>query len=129
MGIQFGCHACTPLISAAVFAKINHRWEIESQNRFLLYAGEYGKAPIAKFVMVKNQPGIELTAEYHGEGVTREKMLVVPVNNNIKFIKENEHAFTINITDLLNKSIVESDRLEFRLAGIKLSSYHVCICQ
>lgn len=94
VGIPFDCHACAPLIGAAIFKKSNHLWKVESQNRFLLYADEYGKAPLAKFVVKKGKPVVELQIEYHGEGVTRKKVFLVLSKNNIKLITENDHAFT-----------------------------------
>lgn len=94
VGIPFSCHACAPLVGAAIFSKKNHSWEIESQNRFLLYAGEYGEAPLATLVTKDGKPRIELQIEYHGEGVTKRKVNIISISNHIKLIKENDHAFT-----------------------------------
>jgi len=81
VGIPFRCHACLPLISAAVFTKINQHWKIESQNRFLLYAGEYGESPLVKLVTVENQQGIQMKYKHYGEGIINNSMFVLPFNN------------------------------------------------
>jgi len=85
VGAPFGCHACAPLIGAAIFSKKNNFWKVESQNKFLLYAGEYGQAPLAKLILNKSRPTIELQIEYHEGNIIRKKMFIV-LSNNIKLI-------------------------------------------
>lgn len=52
--MPFECHACNPLLSAAVFAKSNGTWKIEAQNLFIMYEGEYGSSPKAELIQIGN---------------------------------------------------------------------------
>lgn len=89
---SFDCHACLPLIGAAVFVLDKSNWIIESQNLSLMYAGEYGEPLMVKLIAVgKNKFGLSVEFEHIGEGFYKEMVLVVPYNNKI----ENAHQETI----------------------------------
>lgn len=81
--IPFDCHACLPLIGATVFVKKNRHWEIEAQNQFIMYDGEYGELPAVKLIQV-GQDKFGLSIEFE-HGVVRDKELsiLIPYNKNI----------------------------------------------
>jgi len=81
--MSFDCHACLPLIGAAVFVEKNRHWEIEAQNLFIMYDGEYGELPTVKLIQV-GQDKFGLSLEF-GHIVVRDKELsiLIPYNKNI----------------------------------------------
>lgn len=81
--IPFDCHACLPLIGAAIFVKKRAHWEIESQNQFIMYDGEYGELPIMKLIEIgKDKFGLSLEFE-HATARDRELNILVPYKNSI----------------------------------------------
>lgn len=87
VGIPFECHACLPLLSAAVFVFLKGHWQIESKNLFLMYEGEYGVSPKAKLVLMKNNKyGVLLEFEHRGDGVSKEKALIMPRGSRIEVL-------------------------------------------
>jgi len=81
--IPFDCHACLPLIGATVFAENNGNWEIEAQNKFIMYDGEYGELPTVKLIEVgKNKFGLSL--EFNRVAVRdKELSILIPYNKTI----------------------------------------------
>ncbi len=89
--IPFDCHACLPLIGAAVFVRKIGHWEIEAQNKFIMYDGEYGELPVVKLISVgKNKFGLSLEFEHIAVG-DRELNIFIPYKNTIV----NAHKETI----------------------------------
>jgi len=81
--IPFDCHACLPLIGAAVFVTKRGHWEIEAQNQFIMYDGEYGELPVVKLIPVgKNKFGLSLDFG-HVAIRDRELSILVPYKNSI----------------------------------------------
>jgi hypothetical protein len=92
INIPFNCHACLPLLGATVFSMEKDGWKVESQNRFLMYAGEYGESPTTQPTLVgKDKLGLLLEFEHRGEGFSKEIALLIPHNKSIK----NSHQETI----------------------------------
>jgi hypothetical protein len=81
--ISFDCHACLPLIGGAIFVQRIGSWEIEAQNQFIMYDGEYGELPIMKLIAVgKNKFGVSL--EYSHIAISnRELSILVPYKKSI----------------------------------------------
>ena len=86
VGISFGCHACLPLLGAAVFVRKYGVWQVESQNKFLMYEGEYGVSPVAKLITIgESKFGLLLELEHrNGESLAKEVTLLVPYRDNIE---------------------------------------------
>jgi hypothetical protein len=82
---DFGCHACSPLLGAFVFAHSETGWVIESQERFLLQAGGWGKPPSAELVrLADGHYGVKFTDTFTGQGETSISTSVAePVGNKI----------------------------------------------
>lgn len=81
--IPFDCHACLPLIGAAVFVKKRAHWEIEAQNQFIMYDGEYGELPVMKLIEIgKDKFGLSLEFE-HGVVRDRELSILIPYKGSI----------------------------------------------
>jgi hypothetical protein len=81
--IPFDCHACLPLIGAAVFVKKRAHWEIEAQNQFVMYDGEYGEIPVMKLIEIgKDKFGLSLEFE-HAAVRDRELSILYPYKSNI----------------------------------------------
>lgn len=88
VGSPFDCHACLPLLSAAVLVYENGDWRVESKNLFLTHDGEYGMSPKAKLVSMKNNKhGVLLEFEHSGNGVTRERVLLIPKKKTIMIVR------------------------------------------
>lgn len=84
IGITFECHACLPLLSATVFIRNKGKWNIESQNRFLMYGGEYAISPQAKLISVgNNKHGLLLEFEHWGGGANKEIVILIPYKKSI----------------------------------------------
>ncbi|EKD71587.1 MAG: hypothetical protein ACD_46C00154G0002 [uncultured bacterium] len=96
--IPFDCHACLPLIGAAVFVRKHMHWKIEAQNQFIMYDGEYGELPEVKLIRVgKDKFGLSLE---FGHIVIRDKelTLLIPYNGNI-VAAHNEVIYFENFND------------------------------
>lgn len=103
--IPFDCHACLPLIGATVFVAKNRRWEIEAQNQFIMYDGEYGELPTVKLIQVGHDK-FGLSLEF-GHIVVRDKELsiLIPYNKSI-MQAHNEVVYYENFNDCeFSKSI------------------------
>jgi hypothetical protein len=67
----FDCHACAPLIGAAVFVKSGDAWKLEASEKPDIIFGQYGAPPMAQlFQFGPRHTGIELSYTYGGQGVT-----------------------------------------------------------
>jgi hypothetical protein len=84
--IYFQCHACYPLISAAIFVKSYGHWKIEAQNLFVMYEGEYGEPPKVEMIRIGNDKfAAKFEYECHtGLFVETEIALLVPHQNHIE---------------------------------------------
>jgi hypothetical protein len=84
-GEDFSCHGCSPLLGAFVFAHFQNGWAIESQERFLLLAGGYGKAPTTELVRLKDgHYGVKFTDTSTNQGETSTSTSIAePVGSNI----------------------------------------------
>jgi len=82
---NYDCHACLPLLSATIFSKKKWKWEIESQNLFLMYEGEYAESPIVNLIRVGDEKyGATLECEHRsGESFDKEWYLLIPHDKNI----------------------------------------------
>ena len=81
--ISFDCHACLPLIGATVFVRSHSHWEVEAQNQFIMFDGEYGSLPVVKLIAIgKETVGLSLEFEHIAE-TNRELHIVVPYKNSI----------------------------------------------
>src|SRR3990167_2338018 len=84
--VPFECHACLPLWSATIFSKIKGDWQIEAQNLFLMYEGEYGASPVVKLVSIGDDKyGVMVEYEHeNGEFSAKELTLLVPYRKRIE---------------------------------------------
>ncbi len=82
----YECHACLPLINATVFVKNKEKWEIESQNLFLMQEGEYAQSPITNLIQVGlDRYGVTLEFEHrNGEFLAKILYLIIPYKKSIK---------------------------------------------
>lgn len=88
VGVPFECHACLPLLSAAVFVYDKARWHVESRNLFLMYEGEYGVSPKAQLILIENKHGASLEFKHWGDGATAsEKVILIPEGEKIKVLR------------------------------------------
>lgn len=77
----FDCHACRPLIGAAVFEKSDHEWKVENSRTVASVAGSFGQPPeFARIVNIgPKKIAIEITDGDEGQGqTTTVKTLLVP---------------------------------------------------
>lgn len=81
----YECHACLPLLNATVFIKNKRKWEIESQNLFLMQEGEYGESPITHLIQVgPDRYGVTLECEHrNGEFLAKTLYLIIPYKKSI----------------------------------------------
>jgi len=96
----FECHACLPMLGAAVFVNEKGNWKIESQNLFLMFAGEYGESPFAKLILIgKDKFGVSLEYDHKDDECTnREMTLLVPYKKSIEKLFQ-ETIFYNNFND------------------------------
>lgn len=83
----FDCHACAPLVGAAVFVASGSAWKVESKDIAVAFMGGFGRPPAeAKIVNIgPRRVGIEIDDSYAGQGVTVEsKHLFVPWHDKVK---------------------------------------------
>jgi|GEM_PF-5270918 len=70
-GEIFNCHACAPLLSGFVFGYDNGTWHLETEDRYITFAGKYGEAPEAKLLqMGQGRFGVILTGADMAQGYT-----------------------------------------------------------
>lgn len=81
----YECHACLPLLNATVFIKHKRKWEIQSQNLFLLQEGEYAESPVTNLIQVgPDRYGVTLECEHrYGEFLARTLYLIIPYKKSI----------------------------------------------
>jgi hypothetical protein len=83
---EFDCHACAPLIGAAVFAKKDSAWAVESSNKALDVIGGWGGPPQAEMVRVgPDRAAFELKpgSTFQGETVAS-VMILLPWKGGIR---------------------------------------------
>lgn len=51
-GERFDCHACAPLLSGFVFVHQEETWVLETEDRYITFAGKYGEGPEAKLAQI-----------------------------------------------------------------------------
>jgi hypothetical protein len=74
----FDCHACAPLIGAAVFAKKDGAWAVESSNRAFDVLGGWGGPPQAKMVRAgPDRAGFELMPGSTNQGETVGSIMIL----------------------------------------------------
>jgi hypothetical protein len=80
------CHACLPLLNATVFVENKGKWEIESQNLFLMQEGEYAQSPVTRLIQVgPDRYGVTLECEHrYGEFLAKTLYLITPYKKSIK---------------------------------------------
>lgn len=75
---EYDCHACAPMISAALFKKNANNWELEFEQKYLFELGSYGTAPDAKLVKIGNDKyGVLFETGDTGQGYTYEGLSLV----------------------------------------------------
>jgi hypothetical protein len=83
---DFDCHACAPLIGAAVFVHGEAGWSVESSRTVISSGGGFGHPP-SEFRIVAVGPhkiGIEMTDGYSGQGEeTISKVIMVAWNGKV----------------------------------------------
>lgn len=85
LGKPYECHACLPLLNATIFYKKKRKWEIENQNLFLMYEGEYAVSPTVNLIQVGDgKYGATLEFEHkNGEFLDKELYILIPYDKNI----------------------------------------------
>jgi uncharacterized membrane protein len=67
---EFDCHACAPLIGAAVFEKSGTSWKMEASEKPDIIFGQYGNPATAQLFQVgPSHSGIQLSDTDGGQGV------------------------------------------------------------
>jgi len=81
----FDCHACAPLIGAAVFAKKDGAWTVEARDLDSTIAGGWGRPPEARLLRIgPRKKGVELKVGGGGQGVTVVGVsILVPWNGSV----------------------------------------------
>lgn len=75
---EFDCHACAPLIGAAVFAKNGAGWAVESSNKEFDVLGNWGGPPFAEMLRVgPNRSGFELKPGNTNQGETVGSVMIL----------------------------------------------------
>lgn len=95
---NFECHLCAPLVGAAIFAKVDEKWGIESSRTVITQGGGYG-APPSDIRIIHIGPqriGIEFTDGDLGQGITTSiKFILVPwkgqINEALRTVTENDN--------------------------------------
>jgi hypothetical protein len=95
---NFECHACAPLIGAAIFVRIGDRWQVESSRAVVSRGGGWGDPP-SDFRIIAIGPhriGIEISDGDTGGGeTTTVKTIVVPwkgkVNEALRYETTNDN--------------------------------------
>jgi len=90
---SFECHACAPLIGAAIFVREGDRWQVESSRTVVSRGGGFGSPP-ADFQIIVIGPhkiGIEVSDGDTGGGETTiSKVIMVPwkgkVNEALRYV-------------------------------------------
>lgn len=75
---EYDCHACAPLIGAAIFAKNGTSWTVESSNKEFDVLGNWGGPPQAEIVRVGPQrSGFELKPGNTNQGETVGSVMIL----------------------------------------------------
>jgi hypothetical protein len=75
---EFDCHACAPLIGAAVFAKNGTAWTVESSNKEFDVIGNWGGPPAAEVLRVgPDRVGFELKPGNTNQGETVGSVMIL----------------------------------------------------
>lgn len=75
---EFDCHACAPLIGAAVFAKNGGGWAVEASNKEVDVIGNWGGPPSAEMVRVgPDRAGFELKPGNTNQGETVGSVMIL----------------------------------------------------
>ncbi len=83
---DYYCHACAPVIGMAVFSKMGNDWRMESSNKAVNFAGEFGKVPtdIQLLQIGPERYGVKIVDVGKGQGETTEVIqLLVPWKNTV----------------------------------------------
>ena len=77
---MFQCHACAPVIGAAVFAKKSGAWSVECENKALSVLGNFGGPPNAEIIRIGPDRGafeLDPGNTFQGE-TTAETLILLP---------------------------------------------------
>jgi len=83
---HFDCHACSPLLGAAIFVQIGSTWAVESSRTAVSRAGAWGDPPSdVQIVSIgPHRSGIEITNSDAGQGeTTTARWVLVPWNGKV----------------------------------------------
>jgi serine/threonine protein kinase len=87
-GEAHSCHACAPLIGAAIFVRQGSTWEIEILEKYLTVIGAYGEPPTIRLRKIgPDKHGISFAGGDAGMGYTSQYLMIAaPVEKKIKII-------------------------------------------
>jgi hypothetical protein len=93
---EFDCHACAPLIGAAVFAKNGAAWAVESSNKEFDVIGNWGGPPAAEIARVgPERAGFELKPGNTNQGETvGSVMILLPWKGSVREVFDAETVST-----------------------------------
>jgi hypothetical protein len=75
---DFDCHACAPLIGAAVFVKSGDSWKVEASEKTDLIFGQYAVPGTAQLVQFgPNHAGIQLSNTDGGQGIMDTQVILL----------------------------------------------------
>jgi hypothetical protein len=79
-GDMYHCHACAPLIGAALFSQKGGNWIVENFNASVMIYGQFGEPPEAELIKIgRNRVGVKLNMTYGGQGAyTTTAAILVP---------------------------------------------------
>ena len=79
----FSCHACAPLIGAAVFTWSDMKWKIETSQSFVIRDGAGGLPPSAvRLIKIgPHRTGVELINVYEGQGTTTTSKQIIALSD------------------------------------------------
>jgi hypothetical protein len=85
---EFDCHACVPLIGAAVFDRHGSNWEVATQETNLMMAGAWGKPPVAQLLIIgPKKYGIRLVnSELHQGYASDTETIVTEMDARLRII-------------------------------------------
>jgi hypothetical protein len=83
---SYGCHACAPTIGMAVYSQKRMKWTIDSSNRTVTFAGEWGRPPtnIQLVQIGTNRQAVKVIHVGQGNGETTAVLqLLIPWNGTV----------------------------------------------
>lgn len=94
---EFSCHACAPVIGAAIFAKKNGAWTLETAEKSLDVLGNFGGPPRASVVRVgPDRAAFELHPGNTNQGETvADTMILLPWKGEIRVALDVETESTV----------------------------------